>query len=125
MNLAIVVIGHLTNPHDLNGSFSAHFNAEDFTANAPSSRASSRSFNLSVDAGGARQSNIHFLVVRLSDGLRIEGYAECIPGKRNYVTLAGQFAAPGQSKLVGRFDGSMHWDGVEGILAATWTAPRT
>jgi hypothetical protein len=125
MNIAIVVIGHLTNPYDLLGSFSAQFNGDDFSANAPTSRASSRGFNLSVDAGGARHSNIHFLVVRLADGLRIEGYAECLPGRRNFVVLTGKFSAPGRSELLGRFDASIHWDGTEGILAAQWTAPRT
>jgi hypothetical protein len=124
MNTAMVVIGHLSNPHDLKGSFSAHFNAEDFSANGLTSRNSSRGFNLSVDAGSAKDSAIHFLVIRLADGLRIEGYAECIPGKRNYVTLKGQFSAPGRTDPVGQFDSVLHWDGTQGILAANWTAPR-
>jgi hypothetical protein len=124
MNASIVVIGHLTNPHDLKGSFSVHFTAEDFGANGISTRATSRGFNLSVDAGGARASAIHFFVVRLSDGLRIEGFGECIPGKRNYVSLAGQFSAPDRPGTFGQFDASVHWDGSQGILAANWTVPR-
>ena len=124
MVVAMVVIGHLTNPFDLNGSFSVHFSAEDFAANRPGSRTSSRGFNLSVDAGGARPSSLHFLVVRLSDGLRLEGFAECPIGKRNFAALAGQFSAPGRSEPCGKFNAFLHWDGTQGILSATWTAPR-
>lgn len=124
MAVAMVVIGHLTNPFELKGSFSVHFSAEDFAANRPGSRTSSRGFNLSVDAGGARPSAIHFLVVRLADGLRLEGFAECPIGRRNFVSLAGQFSAPDRSEPFGEFDAFLHWDGSMGILSATWTAPR-
>jgi hypothetical protein len=124
MNTSLVVIGHLTNPRDLEGSFSVHFNTDDFSANGLTSRASSRGFNLSVDAGSARASAIHFLVVRLSDGLRIEGFAECLTGKRNYVTLTGKLSSPARAEPVGRFDATLHWDGTQGILYANWTAPR-
>lgn len=120
----MVVIGHLTNPHDLKGSFSVHFSAQDFAADSAGSRASSRGFNLSVDAGGARPSAIHFLVVRLSDGLRLEGFAECPIGRRNFVTLTGQFSSPDRSEPFGKFDAFLHWDGEQGILSAIWTAPR-
>ena len=124
MNTSLVVIGHLTNPHDLKGSFSVHFNTDDFSANGVCSRASCRGFNLSVDAGGARASAIHFLVIRLADGLRIEGFAECLAGKRNHVTLSGQFTAPDRAEPVGKFDSMLHWDGTQGIFSANWTAPR-
>ena len=124
MNTSLVVIGHLTNPHDLKGTFSVHFNTDDFAANGLFSRASSRGFNLSVDAGSAKASSIHFLIVRLADGLRIEGFAECLAGKRNYVTLSGQFTAPDRAEPVGKFDSTLHWDGSQGILSANWTAPR-
>src|SRR5687768_9203811 len=124
MNTSLVVIGHLTNPHDLKGSFSVHFNTDDFAANGLLTKASSRGFNLSVDAGSARASAIHFVIVLLADGLRIEGIADCLAGKRNYVTLSGQFAAPDRAEPVGKFDATLHWDGAQGILAANWTAPR-
>ena len=124
MNTSLVVVGHLTNPHDLKGSFSVQFNTDDFSAHGLCSRATSRGFNLSVDAGGARASAIHFLVVRLADGLRIEGFAECLAGKRNYVTLSGKFTAPDRDQPVGQFDSMLHWDGTQGILSAHWTAPR-
>ena len=120
----MVVIGHLTNPHDLKGSFSVHFDAEDFQANGSSSRASSRGFNLTVDAGSARLSALHFLVVRLSDGLRLEGYAECPTAQRNYAAATLHFSVPGRNDPIGRFDSFLHWDGSQGILTATWTAPR-
>ena len=120
----MVVIGHLTNPHDLKGSFSVHFDAEDFQANGSSSRASSRGFNLTVDAGSARLAAVHFLVVRLSDGLRLEGYADCPMAQRNYVALTQHFSVPGRTDPIGRFDSFLHWDGTQGILTATWTAPR-
>ena len=120
----MVVIGHLTNPHDLKGTFSVHFDAEDFSTDGASSRVSCRGFNLSVDAGGAKRSAIHFLVVRLSDGLRIEGYAECLPGKRNYVCLSGHFSAPDRTEAIGQFDSLLHWDGTQGVLCANWTTPR-
>ena len=124
MNTAVVVIGHLTNPFDLKGSFSVHLNVEDFAANGTSSKASTRGFNLTVDAGGAKASAVHFLLVRLADGLRIEGYAECLPGRRNHVTLSGKFAFPGGVDPRGQFDSVLHWDGDQGILTATWTVPR-
>lgn len=125
MNLMMVVIGHLTNPYDLEGSFGVHFSAGDFSANASVNRTSSRGFNLSVDAGGARPSAVHFLVVRLSDGLRIEGYAECPHEKRNHAVITGKFLMPGQDELIGRFNSFLHWDGSQGILSANWTVPRS
>jgi hypothetical protein len=124
MNISIVVIGHMTNPHDLKGSFSVHFDMDDFSPHPPTSRASSRGFNLSVDAGGARASSIHYLVVRLSDGLRVEGYADCQPGTRNYVAFSGQFSGPDRPELIGQFESFLHWDGAQGILSAYWTVPR-
>jgi hypothetical protein len=124
MNISMVVIGHLTNPFDLEGSFSAHFTTEDFLSNGSSNRALSRDFNLLVDAGSAKSSTIHFLVVRLSDGLRIEGFAECIAGRRNHVSLSGNFSIPERTEPIGRFDSFLHWDGAQGILAANWTVPR-
>ena len=120
----MVVIGHLTNPFDLTGSFSVHFSADDFSANGAGSRTSSRGFNLSVDAGSARPSSIHFLVVRLSDGLRIEGFADCPPGKRNFQLVTGAFALPDRSEAIGQFESMLHWDGTEGVLTANFTAPR-
>jgi hypothetical protein len=124
MNVSMVVIGDLSNPHDLKGGFSVHFAAEDFAANGSNVRASSRGFNLSVDAGSARHAAVHFLVVRLSDGLRIEGFVECIPGKRNFMALTGKFAAPERTESFGRFDSFLHWDGAQGVLSANFTAPR-
>ena len=124
MNLTMVVIGHLTNPFDLEGSFGVHFAATDFAADAAVSRASSRGFNLSVDAGGAKPSAVHFLIVRLSDGLRIEGYVDCPLGQRNHVVITGQFSAPDHGEMVGRFNATLHWDGTQGILSADWTLPR-
>jgi hypothetical protein len=124
MNISMVVIGHLTNPFDLNGGFSVQFTAEDFSADNGSGRTSSRGFNLSVDAGSAKSSSIHFLVVRLADGLRIEGFAECLRGKRNFESFTGAFSAPDRAEAIGRFDFVLHWDGTQGILSANWTAPR-
>jgi hypothetical protein len=124
MNTSMVVIGHLTNPFDLKGSFSVHFGLDDFSANGLTSKATSRGFNLSVDVGRARDSAIHFIVVRLADGLRMEGFAECPSGKRNYVSFTGHFSAPDRVDAVGRFDSWLHWDGTQGILSANWTAPR-
>jgi hypothetical protein len=124
MNTSLVVIGHLTNPFDLKGTFSVHFNTDDFGSNGSSSKASARGFNLTVDAGSARASAVHFLLVRLSDGLRVEGFAECLSGKRNYVTLTGKFVAPDAAETRGQFDSFLLWDGSQGILTATWTVPR-
>ena len=124
MNISMVVIGHLTNPFDLNGGFSVHFSAEDFVVNGAGSRTSSRGFNLSVDAGSARRSSIHFLIVRLSDGLRIEGFAECLPGKRNFHPVKGTFSLPDRTEAIGRFESVLHWDGTAGVLTANFTAPR-
>ena len=120
----MVVIGHLTNPFDLEGSFSAHFTAEDFLSNGSSNRAFSRDFNLLVDAGSAKSSTIHFLVVRLSDGLRIEGFAECLSGRRNYVSLSGNISVPERSEPIGRFDSFLQWAGAQGSLVANRTVQR-
>jgi hypothetical protein len=124
MNISMVVIGHLTNPFDLKGGFSVHFSAEDFSVHGAGSRTSSRGFNLSVDAGSARPSSIHFLIVRLSDGLRLEGFGECLPGKRNFHSFTGAFSFPEQAETIGRCDGVLHWDGTQGVLTANFTAPR-
>ena len=74
----MVVIGHLTNPFDLNGSFSVHFNAEDFLDNGSSCIVTSKGFNLSVHTGSAKASAVHFFVVRPADGFRVEGHADCL-----------------------------------------------
>ena len=124
MNISMVVIGHLTNPFDLKGGFSVHFNIEDFSSNGAGSRTSSRGFNLSVDAGSARPSSIHFLIVRLADGLRLEGFAECIPGKRNFHPVTGAFSRPDHADAIGHFESVLHWDGTDGVLTASFTAPR-
>ena len=124
MNLSMVVIGHLTNPFDLNGSFSVHFSAEDFTANGFIGKASSRGFNLSVDTGGARPLAVPSVVVRLADGLRIEGFADCPARTRNFMSGTAHFSGPGRVEPVGRFDSYLHWDGNLGILTAHWVVPR-
>ena len=59
MNVSMVVLGHLTNPHDLKGSFSVHFGAEDFAGHGASAKASARTFNLSVHVGSAKPSAVH------------------------------------------------------------------
>lgn len=125
MNISMVVIGHLTNPFDLKGGFSVQFSAEDFSANGAGSRTSSRGFNLSVDAGSARPASIHFLIVRLSDGLRLEGFAECQPGKRNFHPVTGAFSLPDRAEAIGRFESVLLWDGTEGVLTGNFTAPRS
>jgi len=124
MNLSMVVIGHLTNPFDLNGTFSVHFGAEDFLANGATGKASSRGFNLSVDTGSARPFAVHYLLVRLADGLRMEGFADCPAKTRHYMTATAHFSGPGRVEPVGRFDSFLHWDGTQGILSAHWTVPR-
>ena len=124
MNASMVVIGHLMNPFDLNGSFSVHFNSEDFSANGSSRIVSSKGFNLSVHTGSAKASAVHFFVVRPSDGFRVEGHVECVPGRRNFARLKERFSSLDRTETLGQFDCVLHWDGSEGILSANWTVPR-
>jgi hypothetical protein len=119
----MVVIGDPQNPALLRGGFGAQFGAEDFFGSGFTRSASSREFNLIVDAGSAKSSAIHFVLVRLTDGVRVEGFAECAAGIRNCTTLPAEFATRERTTPVGRFDAFLHWDGTAGILSANWEVP--
>ena len=120
----MVVIGDPQNPAELKGGFSVQVSAEDFVGNGAIAKAFSRGFNLHVDAGAARAGTIHFLIVRLEDGLRTEGFVECVPATRKCAAVSVQFASLDRPGLVGRLEGTLHWDGNQGILTAQWTLPR-
>lgn len=120
----MVVIGDPKKADQVRGGFSASLASDDFTSIGTVARTASRGFNLLVDAGAARAGQIHFLVIRLSDGLRGEGFVECVPGTRSCAEIAAPFLMPGASKPIGSIEGILHWDGNMGVLTATWTLPK-
>ena len=124
MNASMVVIGHMMNPFDLNGSFSVHFTAEDFLDAGSSCIVSSKGFNLSVHAGSAKASALHFFVVRPADGYRVEAHAECPIERRNFAAIKERFWSLDRAEKIGTLDCLLHWDGAQGILTANWTIPR-
>ena len=124
MNTALVIIGHRTNPFDLEGSFSVHFNSSDFSSEGSNSTASAREFNLSIDTSIARTPTMRFVLVRPADGMRIEGLVECPKLQRRYISSTAKFTTPDQPEPKGRFDSLLHWDGMEGVFSATWIVPK-
>ena len=120
----MVVIGDPKKADQVRGGFSASLATEDFTSIGTVARTSSRGFNLLLDAGAARAGQVHFLVVRLSDGLRAEGFVDCVPGTRAIADIATPFLVPNTGKPVGKIEGVLHWDGNLGVLTATWTLPK-
>ena len=125
MHASMVVIGHMMNPFDLIGSFSVHFTGEDFLSDGASCIVSSKGFNLSVHAGSAKASAVHFFVVRPADGFRIEGHAECPAETRNFTAIKERFWSLDRAEKIGRLDCLLHWDGAQGVLTANWAIPRS
>lgn len=124
MNVSMVVIGDPKKADQVRGGFSASLASDDFTSIGTVARTSSRGFNLLLDAGAARAGQIHFMVVRLSDGLRGEGFVECVPGTRSFAELAAPFLFPAVTKPVGKIEGLLLWDGSAGVLTATFVLPK-
>jgi hypothetical protein len=124
MNVSMVVIGDPQKADQIRGGFSVGVGSDDFTSNGTVARTSSRGFNLLVDAGAARAGQIHFLVVRLADGLRAEGFLDCAPNARNCAVVSVAFAGENGSTPPGKIEGLLHWDGSMGVLTATWILPR-
>lgn len=124
MNVSMVVIGDPQKADQVRGGFSASVGGDDFTSNGTVARTTSRGFNLLVDAGAARLGQVHFLVVRLSDGLRAEGFVDCAPNVRNCAVVSVPFAGANGSTPLGKIEGQLHWDGSMGVLTATWVLPR-
>jgi hypothetical protein len=124
MNVSMVVIGDPKKLDQIRGGFSAALSSDDFTATGTVARTSSRGFNLMIDAGAARAGQIHFLVVRLSDGLRAEGFVECTPGTRTCTEISASFPSTIAGRPLGKIEGVLHWDGSMGVLSATWSLPK-
>ena len=120
----MVVIGDPKKADQVRGGLSASLTTEDFTSIGTVARTSSRGFNLLFDAGAARAGQVHFLVVRLSDGLRAEGFVDCVPGTRAIADISTSFVVPETGKTAGKIEGSLHWDGSVGVLTATWALPK-
>ena len=98
--------------------------ADDFTSSGTIARAMSRGFNLLVDAGAARAGQIHYLVIRLADGLRAEGFVDCFVNTRNCGVISASFILPGATNVSGKIEGILHWDGSMGVLNASWVLPK-
>ena len=124
MITAIVVTGHRTNPFDLEGSFTVHFSTEDFSPAGSPHVATSRGFTLTVKAQRKTVLTIEYVLERESDGVRFDGRLECRPSLRNHLATSGQFSNPNQSALTGKLESSLHWDGIKGVLSATWIVKR-
>jgi len=124
MNASMVVLGDPKQLDQVRGTFSVSVGSDDFTANGAVVRTTSRGFNLLVDAGAARSGQVHFLVVRLTDQLRAEGFVECVPNARNCASIAVPFTSPAGGNSHGKIEGTLHWDGSTGVLTANWTLPR-
>ncbi len=124
MNISMVVMGDPKKLDQVRGGFSATLASEDFTSIGTAARTSSRGFNLLVDAGAARPGHIHFLVVRLSDGLRAEGFVECTLGTRTCTEISASFPSNIAGRPLGKIEGVLHWDGSMGVMSATWTLPK-
>lgn len=124
MIIALIVTGHRSNPFDLEGSFTVHFDAKDFSPNASPHIATSRGFTLTVKMQGSKVPVIEYVLLRESDGVRFDGRIECRPSVRNHIAATGQFIAPGKSAPVGKLHSALHWDGANGIFSATWIVPR-
>ena len=120
----MVVIGDPQKADQVRGGFSVSIGSDDFTSNGTVARTSSRGFNLLVDAGAARMGQVHFLVVRLSDGLRAEGFVDCAPNARSCAVVSTPFSGANGNTPVGKIEGLLHWDGSMGVLTATWILPR-
>lgn len=124
MITAMVVTGHRTNPFDLEGSFTVHFNIEDFSLNGSPHIATSRGFTLTVKSQITTVPTIEYVLARESDGVRFDGRIECRPSLRNHIAATGQFIAPDKPAPVGKLHHSLHWDGAKGVFSATWVVPR-
>src|SRR5688572_22096481 len=90
MNIAMVVTGHRTNPFDLEGTFTVHFNTADFSTSGPANPVWSRDLKLSVEARAAPIPLLLFLIEREADGVRLEYRLECRRLVRNYTTVTAQ-----------------------------------
>jgi hypothetical protein len=124
MNIAMVAMGHRSNPFDLEGSMSVHFNAADLSSRGAGSASSARGFNLVVNLGAKKDSTFHFILEREADGLRFERTFECTPMQRNYQAFTGQFASADRYEPVGRIDAVLQWDGTQGVFSGSWVVPR-
>jgi hypothetical protein len=124
MNASMVVLGDPKQLDQVRGTFSASVGSDDFTSSGTLVRTTSRGYNLIVDAGAARLGHIHFLVVRLTDNLRAEGFVECVPNARSCAPISVPFTSPAGGNSHGKIEGLLHWDGSAGILTASWTLPR-
>jgi hypothetical protein len=124
MNVSMVVLGDPKQLDQVRGTFIASVSGDDFTSSGTMARTTSRGFNLLLDAGAARIGHIHFLVVRLTDNLRAEGFVECVPNARNCASISVPFASPAGGNSHGKIEGTLHWDGSMGILTTNWTVPR-
>jgi hypothetical protein len=124
MITAIVVTGHRTNPFDLEGSFTVHFSTEDFSPDGAPHVATSRGFTLTVKAQRKTVPTIEYVLERESDGVRFDGRIECRPSLRQHHATTGQFSNPTQPAPTGKLESSLHWDGVKGVLSATWIVKR-
>jgi hypothetical protein len=124
MTTALVVTGHRTNPFDLDGSFTVHFNARDLAGKIVATPVTSREITLSVEARATVPPTIHFRLFREADGMRFEDRMECPHLKRNFRAVTAHFTAPAKPGPLGQFKASLFWDGVEGLLLARWIVPR-
>ena len=124
MITAMIVTGHRTNPFDLEGSFTVQFNIDDFSPNASPHIATSREFTLTVKAQITTVPTIEYVLVRELDGVRFDGRIECRPSRRNHIAATGQFIAPDKPAPIGKLHSSLHWNGSNGVLSATWIVPR-
>ena len=124
MNASMVVIGDPKQLDQVRGTFSVSVVSDDFTSSGTAVRTTSRGFNLLVDAGAARIGQVHFLVVRMTDQLRAEGFVECTPNARNCASISVPFMSPAGGNSHGKIEGLLHWDGNMGVLTASWTLSK-